>query len=191
MTIRGHGRLIIGLAALAALLGACATGPGHPLYSPIATAGTFGYVDEQRSAKEFRVAYIAPTEFGAIYYGARKEEAQARNLALAYDMALRRAAELAIANGYPGFVVKRRDNDVNVQVYDDILGDPYLGGWPASRYRFPYYYPGPYRYRRGQMRIMVALEVTMVEEADGEAFDAKSLIERLEAKYREPADGQN
>lgn len=121
--------------ALLLMVAGCATGPQHPLYSPLAVAGTFGYTEQRLSDTSYRATYVAPRRTVFSPY-ANAEPYRTAQLTLANDMALMRAAELAVANGHETFRVTQRDNDadVNRERRTGMCDDPF---WP----RRPYYYP--------------------------------------------------
>ena len=128
---------IFKLAAIALLLlvTGCASGPRHPLYSPLAVAGTFGYSDQRLSDNSYRTTFIAPRRTVFSPY-ASPEPGRTALLNLANDMALMRAADLTVANGQQTFRVTQRDNDADVdrERRNGWCDDPFM-------YRRPYYYP--------------------------------------------------
>lgn len=127
-----------GLAGGLLLLAACASGPSHPLYSPLAVAGSYGYTEQRLSDASYRVTYVAPRRTAFNPYAA-SEPRRTALLNLTNDLALWRAAELAQGQGYATFRVTQRDNDADVsrQYYDNWCNDPF---WPR-----PYYYSRPWR----------------------------------------------
>lgn len=172
------------------LLAACATGPRYPLYTPLETAGSFGYSEQQTSADSYRVTYRAPIETTYRYGQAAREREGDRLLTVAYDLALRRAAELALANGYPAFTIERRDNEVTLDVqrrYDDPFFGPYAFYPPHSlRYGYPFYHPFYYpRYSRPETEIAaeVTLEVQFQRSPGPDSFDAQKTLDRLRTQY--------
>jgi len=121
------------------LVAGCAMGPQHPLYSPLAVTGSFGYSEQRLNDTTYRATYIAPRRTVFSPY-ANAEPGRTALLNLANDMALMRAAELTLANGQQSFRVTQRDNDadVNRERYTGMCDDPF---WP----RRPYYYPHSHR----------------------------------------------
>lgn len=74
-------------AIIAALLAACATTPS---YGPASTPQAFGYTDYQTDGNKYRVAYLG------------------KDFIEANDGVMRRAAELALENGYDHFTILNR-----------------------------------------------------------------------------------
>jgi hypothetical protein len=104
---------------LALVTGACA--PSRPLYQPSQGTATYGYTDVKLGPTRFTVNYKAPDALTYSFTKARREEDARARLDIAYDMALWRASDLALANGYPAFTVVGRSNDANVELF---FGDP-------------------------------------------------------------------
>lgn len=125
--------------ALLLLVSGCATGPQYPLYSPFAVTGTFGFTDQRLSDSSYRTTYVAPRRTVYSPY-ANAEPGRTALLNLANDMALMRAADLAVTNGHQTFRVTQRDNDadVNRERRTGWCDDPF---WP----RRPYTYSPSYR----------------------------------------------
>lgn len=84
---------------LTAALGACATAPA---YGPAEGPGDYGYADQPIEDDRYRVSY------------------RGKSLAAAEDGAIRRAADLAVANGYDWFTVVNRSAEG--------VGEPRRGG---------------------------------------------------------------
>jgi hypothetical protein len=115
-------------------------------------------------------------------------------LALAYDMALWRAAELALANGYRWLAVSHRDNDVRVNIGYDYYDDAY-GPFPyyhRRSHRRHFGYPPLHRFgyhdRYANLTARVSITVAFGKAPDGDGpdgdrIDAKAVLERLGAKY--------
>lgn len=121
--------------ALLLLLAGCATGPQHPLYSPLAVTGSFGFTEQRLNDSSFRITYIAPRRTVFSPY-ANAEPGRTALLNLANDMALMRAAEVTSANGHQTFRVSQRDNDADVsrERYTGMCDDPF---WPRRSYYHP------------------------------------------------------
>ena len=118
---------------IAAMLAGCAQVPPAPLYSPLATTRTFGYSEQPLSQTAVRVMYV--TLAVRVNSSSQIEAVRTERMALAYDLALWRAAELTLASGNPAFTVTDRQNDVDVHDYT-YYGDPW-DPWGS-----PYYYRG-------------------------------------------------
>lgn len=170
---------LLGLALLLMAAG-CATGPQHPLYSPLAVAGTFGYTEQRLSDSSYRTTYVAPRRTVFSSY-ANAEPARTAQLTLANDMALMRAAELAVANGHETFRVTQRDNDADVNRvrHTGMCDDPF---WP----RRPYYYPssrpcGSDGYTYIQARSTITLQFG--HKPGEEHFVAQAVLAQLAQTY--------
>jgi hypothetical protein len=137
---------LIGAALIALALAGCAKSPPVPLYSPQAAARYFGYSEQPVAQNTVRVTYVTPAV--RLSSPSYVESVRAERTTVGYDLALWRAAELALAAGYPAFSVTDRQNDVDVNNYTyysdnwDPWGCPYYyrgcfgrpGYWPPERW---------------------------------------------------------
>lgn len=174
------------LLPIAALLLAACAGQPRPLYAPFGQLGGYGYTEEQLSETRLRVRYEAPTDTTYDVGRLERERQADAQVALAYDMALLRAAELALARGFPAFAVTERENDVAVDVQPvyPFYRDPFLFPGPFHRRRHPYFYPTPYYFERhATVGAGVTLLVELRRSAGPEALDARATISRLQTKY--------
>jgi hypothetical protein len=176
----------IGLVAMAGLLlAACASGPSYPLYSPQAVTGTFGYSEQKISGTTFKVTYVTPQRSSIDSRNAVEERRQAL-LTLSNDMAIWRAAALALANGQKEFRVTRRDNDVDVQrsTYDSY---PYHSqrryGPPGRPYYGPDFYGPPWPDTSVWLRAQTTLIVEFGRRPGEDFFIADEAITRLRQTY--------
>ncbi len=165
------------------LLAGCAPVPVFPLYTSVQVAGSFGYAEQRISDTRYRVTYTAPVRTTYAYGGERRDQDTDRQVALAYDLALWRAAELALAHGYPAFRVAERTNDIQVDVRHDEYYDPFPDFGFHHRYGliphgYPIYYPS-YAY----LAAGVTLAVEFRRAGAGDTFDARATRERLRAQY--------
>lgn len=175
-------RLHVPLAlSLLLLLAACASGPQYPLYSPLAVTGSFGFTEQRVSNTSYRVTYITPKHTAYSPY-ARSEPRRSSQLTLANDMAMMRAAELAMSSGQETFRVTQRDNDADVdrQRYYGWCDDPF---WPGR----PYYRPYP-AYRCGSdgytyFQARSTLTVEFGHKTGDEYFVAKDVLAQLAQTY--------
>jgi len=164
------------------LLAACATQPAQ-LYVPFGQFGDYGFAEEQLSETRLRVRYEAPTRTTHDAGRIERERQAGGRVALAYDMALLRAAELALALGFPAFSVSQRQNDVAVDVDRDYpyFGDPFLFHSPFHRrrhlHRPAFYFP------QSTVGAGVTLLVELKRTAGDDALDAAATATRLRAKY--------
>lgn len=175
-----RGRCLIGLAMLGLLAG-CASGPQHPLYSPFAVTGSFGFSEQPLSDTSTRVSYVAPRRTAFSPYASAEPQRTAL-LNLSNDMAMMRAAELAQGRGFATFRVTQRDNDADVdrQRYDGWCNDPFFP-------RRPYYYQ-PRSYRCGPdgytyFQARSTLTVEFGHRPGDQHFVAADVLSRLQQTY--------
>ncbi|MFN4281161.1 MAG: CC0125/CC1285 family lipoprotein [Alphaproteobacteria bacterium] len=174
------------LAAVGLLLAACASGPSYPLYSPSAVTGTFGFSEQRVADNSYKVTYVSPTRQAADSRAAIDDRRQSL-LTLTNDLALWRAADLALANGQKEFRVTRRDNDVDVQrsVYDSY---PYYQrgrryGPPYRPYYGPNFYGPPWPDTSVWLRATTSLIVEFGRKPGEEFYFADDAIARLRQTY--------
>ncbi len=170
--------------AVIALLSIAGCGPTYPLYAPLNVAKSHGYSDTRVDAKTYLVTYRAPERTSLAVTSAQRNADSLARIALAYDMALWRASQLALANGYPAFTVTDRTNDVRVAPgYTDPYGaafpyPPYYYGRGPYFPTYNYYYPDFW-----YISASVTLRVTFDSVIKPGAFDARDAIARLQAHY--------
>lgn len=169
--------------AAALIAGGCTPAPVYPLYTPLQVAGSFGYWEQRISGTRYRVTYSAPVRTTSAYGGERRNRDAEHQVGLAYDLALWRAADLALANGYPAFKVAQRSNDVQVDVRYDP--DPFVGfGHHDHHGHFPHRYRYPYP-RYAELAAAVTLAVEFRRAGDADTLDARAARRRLRARYSE------
>ncbi len=178
-----------GLALAAALtIAGCAPEARHPLYTPLEAAESFGYSEQRLSETSYKVTYSAPVRRTYAYGREEREQETKERLALAYDLALWRAAELALAHGYPAFEVSNRDNAVQVDIRSDYYRhDPFFHhGHHFHHGFFPHHFYGFYdRYAELAARVTIAVDFRAAP--DGDRLDARATLKRLRAKYPDAA----
>ncbi|MFN4089950.1 MAG: hypothetical protein ACK4QW_13045 [Alphaproteobacteria bacterium] len=177
----------VGFALLLALA-ACETRPRPPLYSPLATVGSFGYFDEALGGDRVRVGYRAPIARASSLTAAERRREGERLITLSYDLALLRAAEIASERGAASFDVTERENDVDAAAHTHFVPDPFYPPWPYwhHRYRpFPLYGPG-----HVERFTEVAAGVTFVAQLHDRpgvgAFDTAETLARLRLRHPPP-----
>ena len=186
----GHSSNVVTLLIWLLAVAGCTLPTGPPLYSPVGRAGAFGYTEQRLSNSHFRVTYTAPRV--TIYTLSRIDRSLGSDeqLALAYDIALWRAADLSLQNGQPGFAVEKRENDARVEVIRDPYPYRSFGYRPYyGRYRYdPFYYDpfyyDPFYYR--DYAVICARVILIVElrrRRGPRVFDARETLHRLQAKY--------
>ncbi|HEU0069811.1 MAG TPA: hypothetical protein VFS04_00825 [Alphaproteobacteria bacterium] len=173
------------IAAFGLLLAACASGPSYPLYSPQALTGSFGFSEQKIGPASFKVTYVSPTR-NSIDSRSAIEERRQSLLTLTNDLAIWRAADLALANGQKEFRVTRRDNDVDVQrnSYDRYptrrYGPPF---GPPMRGYGPDFYGPPWPDTTVWLRGTTTLIVEFGRKPGEDFFIADEAITRLRQTY--------
>ena len=117
------------------------------------------------------------------------------------DLALWRAAELALEVGYPALTVSERDNDTRVEVFGDPYYDPFVyPGYPFLYPPYPFFHYGPpfghlrhpfySSYYEPYAELMVSVTITVTfggglggEDLGAGALDAQATLERLREQY--------
>lgn len=180
-------RLLFVLAGTLWILAGCAPSQPLPLYVSLQATGDYGYFEEQLSDRRFRVGYDVPIE--TRYRGSEAERRREvdRKIAVAYDMALLRAAQLARMQGFEVFSISGRENNVRIEERDEYYGSPFLFHhpyWHHSYFAVPYHaFP---RYMDRVTEIAVSVDFVAELGADAAAddtFDARDVIARLSRKY--------
>ena len=158
------------------LLAACA---GPPLYQPLTGPRTFGYTERAISVDLFEISYQTPRSTTYAVYST--DRVSGRRLQLAYDLALLRAAELAISRT-GRFSINRRDNDAKVNIYRNY------GAYGAG---YTPYYRGrttiPLSRRDAEPYAVIAARVTLLVDfsppTTANTFDAAQTATRLRHQY--------
>jgi hypothetical protein len=168
------------VAALALLAAAC-SGTPRPLYVPLGTA-SYGFAERPLGDVTYEVVYRAPIYSTFAYGRASRDRIAQEQLALAHDMALLRAADLALGRGMPAFREVRRDNDVRADVEDDPFYD---SAFNRPYYDGRFYQPAPYvsPQRRTVVDVSVRLEVRLEPRAEPGTYDAADVKRKLLAAY--------
>jgi len=183
-------RAIVSALVISALAGCAAAPPSPPppLMSPYPASGHgYGYAEERIGPDLVRVVYYGPPR-PVDYNGAARQAELDRAAAEAADLALWRAAQLALAEGKPAFAVIERRADTETLRRPGYLYDPW---WPD--HCWPY---GPYWQCRPMLpayappvadgRARATLTVRFENRATGRNVDAAATVRRLEAAYRPP-----
>lgn len=180
-------------ALLAALLAGCAATPSPPpppLMSPYPAAGYgYGYAEERVGPDILRVVYYGPLRPFDPAASAREPQLE-RAASEAADLALWRAAQLALAERKPAFAVIERRADT------ETLRRP--GGWAYDRWwpddcylrhsrqwscrSWPPSYVPPIADGRARATLTVRLEGRVTPRN----VDAAATLRRLERAYRPP-----
>jgi hypothetical protein len=177
------------------IVAGCADTRQPPVAAMVAKSsnGEYGYSEKSLASDLYVVTYVSPRLRASRYsddsHGLAGEKQRV------YELALWRAAQLALEKGYAAFRVQQesRDVDVTVQsepIYPAYAPTPFLFGrhchwpcawpygyWPAS----PYYY-GDVR-TRATGRVTVNLTIKMLSQASDDTFDSKETAQRLQKAY--------
>jgi hypothetical protein len=171
--------------ALPALAG-CQSAPPRPLYQPLEAGAEFGYTEHQVDPTHWEVTYAGP-RYRASYSDSKRDAETDSARSLAYDLALWRAAQIALEQNRPSFAVvsERRDVDRSTQV------DRRYGGYPYP-YPFGFRHPGywgywPWYYDdytvRSYGEATVTLSIDLEPDPGAQVIDAKETAARLEDEY--------
>jgi hypothetical protein len=177
---------IAAILVFASLAAACAPQRSlEDLYVPLGVGAGYGYTEEPVGERRFKIAYDTPVSTAFTYAGpAGKREANSE-LARAFDLALLRAAEIALANGAPAFRVADRLNDVDVRNYVAWRDPFYYPHW-----RRPWWgYPSPYHAYAEDYATLdarVTLTVDLLPTLESGAYDALRTQSEIRARYARP-----
>jgi len=194
--------LLIAGIVLAVAVGGCASRPPPPplpAMAALSATGDYGYSETALAPDLYAVTYVSPSlsahgdpdrDYGL--------DGQKQRVAA---LALWRAAQLALEQGYPAFQVESESRDVNVSVEDPPAPPPYVSAplrttsgspcrWDCDRpigyWGDPYFNP-VYDdwYRRGHSsgRVTAKLTVKLLPGVVDGAQDAAQTADRLRAAY--------
>jgi hypothetical protein len=182
------GRLFRRAAVLTAALltlAACQSAPPRPLYQPLETGAEFGYTERQIDDTHWEVTYAGPRYRSS--YGDSKRDAESNAArGLAYDLALWRAAQIALEQDKPSFAVvsERRDVDRSTEVnrrYSPYPFYPYGFRHPGHWGYWPWWYDDYSVRTFGEAT--VTLTIDLEPDPGAQAIDAKETAARLEDEY--------
>jgi hypothetical protein len=163
----------VGLLALCA----CASHPSNFLMTAKSTPESFGYTERRVTDTGYEISYSGPEVTTANTRDELVYVAESRARETANDLALWRAAELALGKGYPAFVVTSARCDVKQiivghdyhqngnPVYDDVPGQSI--GYPMQIYFRP--------------EAVIGIELRK-DRPEG-ALDARELSEKIKRRY--------
>jgi hypothetical protein len=180
------------LISLAVVLSGCAAQVPRPAMVPLGSSGDFGYSERDLGPDRLEVRYrgdavqVSP-------FNPRDDSRSKGELDKARDLALWRAAEIAVERGKTGLKIESetRDSDVVVQqrsyyrpnpFYDpffDPFDDPF---WPGYRQPFGNFYRPEYSFEtvhRATTRAEVSLTVTLYPALDPKVEGLMSANETL------------
>jgi hypothetical protein len=186
-------------AVLLVTLSSCETPPPPAVAAMVARSsnGDFGYSEKSLAADLYVVTYVSPR-----LHATREpddDHALGAEKQRVYDLALWRAAQLALEKGYPDFKVQQESRDVDVTVpapaaYPAYPPVPLFVGhrcrwdcdWPFGFWPYPYYdpyYADQYSRAHTTGRITVNLTVKMLPKPADDSLDATETEARLRKAY--------
>ena len=177
-------RALAGAIALLAL-GGCQSAPPQPLFQPLEAGAAFGYTERQTDDTHWEVTYAGPryrSSSSDSKSGAENQAARDQS----YDLALWRAAQIALEQKRPSFAVvtERRDVDRSTEVsrrYPGYPFSPYGFRYPGYWGYWPWYYDDYTVRSYGEAT--VTLTIDLEPDAGARSFEAKETSDRLEAEY--------
>lgn len=191
---RPHGLAILPsvLAILAVVAAGCTViaPPKKPLMSPLSEARTFGYSERSLAADQIEVTYLAPARDVSLSREARASEiAMAR--VLAEDLAMWRAAQVAIARKARAFRVLNRRSDANLELRELIEGYPYVPHYYRRHYRdrryglYGYYPYDPFFRidRVARVQIKATVTIALFKRKRRSTIDARATAALMSRKY--------
>ena len=166
------------------VLGACQSATPQPLFQPLEGEAAFGYTERQIDDTHWEVTYSGP-RYRSSYSDSKSDAESQAARDQSYDLALWRAAQLALEQKRPSFAVvtERRDVDRSTEVrrypgypfYPYGFRRPYWGGY------WPWYYEDYSVRSYGEAT--VTLSIDLEPDPGSRSFDAKETADRLEAEY--------
>jgi len=197
-----HTARLLLLAGLLVAVAGCAGKPPPPpvpAMAALSATGDYGYAETALGPGRYAVTYVSPSLSAhgnpGQDYGLGGEKQRVA------DLALWRAAQLALEQGYPAFQVESESRDVNVTVVEPPAAPPYVSAplrttsgppcrWDCDRpigyWGDPYFNPVYDEwYRRGHSsgRVTAKLTVKLLAGGVAGAQDAAKTAERLRAAY--------
>jgi hypothetical protein len=167
MPARSQGwRHPIGIVLLIATLAGCET-TRLPLMSPLQVARSFGYADTAIGDNRYQVTYVRPSSLTFLSRDI-PQSVGADERTRAFDFAVWRAAQIAIAERLVGFRVVNVRSNVNVDVLQER---------PSRRYRGP----SPYAYQQAE----VTIDAQMTLSPGSGDYVARDVINQMRRRYPE------
>jgi hypothetical protein len=161
--------------ALLVVLGgvACAPQTYEELYVPVAGGAGYGYSEQRLDERRFAVTYNAPVATGFTFAGEIGRQTAEKELARAHDLALGRASEIALSNGFTAFRVEDRKNDISSRSFE-ARSHPTGPSWSEERI---------YSMDNASLAVRVTLTVTMLPIHEAGAYDASQTLATVRGRY--------
>jgi hypothetical protein len=175
----------------------CTPAPPRPAMVAQSDVVTYGYSETDLREGRLEVSYETPVLRTSTGQASRQEDIEAEKRR-AYDLALWRAAQIAVERGYERIVIESTSSDTDVEIEEDPYydypgywpgwyGGYGYGGWPHGyygRYGYsPFAYAPPHYRRYAYLQVTVTLTVREADEADPDSLDAGATASRLAAQY--------
>jgi hypothetical protein len=186
---------------LALACAGCASPPPPTVPAMVAlnATGDYGFSETAVAPDQYKVTFVSPS------LSAHGDPDQDYGLAgerqRVYDLALWRAAQIALEKGYPAFQIQNETRDVDLQIAQPPAPPPYLPAglrtisgppcrWncerPIGYWGDPYFspvYDDWYRRAHSSGRVTATLTVKMLKQLADGAQDAAATAERLRGLY--------
>ena len=149
--------------------------------SPWSDESEFGFLDRKLDDSRHRVEYVTP--FIRTTPDAKQREVDvARLQGLAFDLALWRAAEIAVRDGFPAFSVTARQFTPVLRTYDDAPTLPrFTLAHPRGGTRV--IEPLGLGLRSSWLQGRQTIDMATRREKGADGLDARATIDRLAAQY--------
>lgn len=178
---------------LGILLASCSNAPAPPLMTPLEVAESFGYSEKKTAPDTYEVSYLTPARSTSFEEKGREPDIE-QSAALARDLALWRAAELALSQGYPAFHVVDTSKEVRVHerdrtYYPPYYAEPYSPFFPPllvgpTRPVYPFGYTDfPIEHRAMMLQVRVDLRVVFEHAKGPGSEDSAEVAQRMRARY--------
>lgn len=179
--MRRTGARILIIVGCLAIIAGCVETAARPLLSPWDDEAAFGFTDHRVDATHLVVNYTTPyerTSLDAHERGRSVEKIQA----LAMDIAVWRAAEIAREQGFPALAVTNRRFSTNVQLYNEAPPPRFILASPQGGVRIAQS-PQP-DFRSAWMQGKAAISVELKGAKGTDEYDVTKTIDRLSDKYK-------
>ncbi|HUT48196.1 MAG TPA: hypothetical protein VM325_02560 [Alphaproteobacteria bacterium] len=164
--------------------------PAKPLMSPLSEAKDFGYSERSVGGDQVEVTYLAPTRRVSLDRDKRAADI-ARVRELAEDLALWRAAQVAMTRKAAAFRVLSRRSDANLELREQIDGYRHFPYHLHRRSRFNRHgIYGGYPYdpflkveRVARVQIQARVTIALLKRKRRRGIDPKATAARISRKY--------
>lgn len=165
----------------ALLTGACAFAPARPMMSAWDEESGFGYREREIGKSIWEVTYVGPFQRTRLNPVQRAGDVK-KLRAAAEDLALWRAADLAMAGKYAALEVEKTRSDITVEIHDD---DPQIVSRGLAHKSGGYLYDqslGP-KFKSAWIKAKAVIVVILKRERAAKDLDAAATAERIARKH--------